>query len=205
MELYSDFLESGESLGNVSYNTAGIDEFIEVLSSGVAVKIEYEDITFCQLVIIENILNNGVSPESIPLILSTYYRPIDELVFDNDNNDKEDALRDSFTNLPTGVVLELYRRLMDKRNKFINGTYKGVIYSSKSSDSSVESVETIETKFNQIFFWYERQRSIAKELNMKMSDVLLMKANDALFELAYQSSRAKVDDFRRKQQEIVRK
>lgn len=183
-----------------SFSVEPSEAFVNALRSSLKIDQRYESLSFGQLILIENIINNVKDTrEMIPMILSIFYRPVEEKIFDNEDSESEKLKVESFKDFPVGAAFLLYNRLLERRDSFINDRYEGIIYG-KKSDGDSKPNDNIETRFNKVFFWYERQRSIAKELNMKMSDVLNMTADEALFELAYQTNKVKLEEFRRKQE-----
>jgi hypothetical protein len=130
-------------------------------------------------------------------VLATFYRPAEEKVFDNTNDATEEANKALFDGLIFGVVFELFERVMNDRKDFFYNKFAGVVYSKPTeSAGQEEEIHTLESHFMRIFGWYDRQRTISKEMNIPFQDVLELKATECMVELAYQGMKYKVESKR---------
>lgn len=186
----------------MSYDDKMFNSVREEICKKYKVKTTYKNLCFGQVIIVEQILSSQLAEyEKIAMCLSIIYRPIEEKEFDNEDNDKEESIKSNWMSIPAGLALSLFEEIMSYRNDFFYKQYNGVVY--KKSDNSIVAdeephVETFEDVFYRNFGWYERARSIAKELNMSIQQVNMMNANEAMFELAYQLSKSKLTEYREK-------
>lgn len=175
----------------------------ETISQVVNVGMTYDDTVFGQLSMIEQILSSDMSQiEKVTMCLANFFRPVADTVFDNSDRAKEESLVKFFADVPAKVGLVLFDIFMGFREDFFYNRYNGVIYQRKESDEPrnepQEKPNDFETWFYDTFGWYEKQRAIAKELNMTIDAVMNMNSNAAMVELSYQKSRARLDSIREK-------
>jgi hypothetical protein len=181
----------------VSSDESIVKQVIEAISSKIKTTTTYDDITFGQLVLIENYMKMDDPCERMLSVLATFYRPTEEKAFDNTNEATEEANKALFDGLIFGVVFELFERVMNDRKDFFYNKFAGVVYSKPTeSASQEEEIPTLESHFMRIFGWYDRQRTISKEMNIPFQDVLELKATECMVELAYQGMKYKVESKR---------
>ena len=180
----------------VSSDESIINQVIDALKRDIKIDTTYADITFGQLVIIENALKIQDVKERIVSVLSAFYRPNTEKIYDNTCDELENTQRTLFEGVIFGVCFELFDRVMKDRNSFFYDKFDGIVYSKSNSGSNEEIIETLEMKFCKIFGWYDRQRIISKEMNIPFQDVLDLKAYECMIELAYQAMKYKVESKR---------
>lgn len=195
------------SRGDVCLLMSYKEEFFNSIKPDVEKKYKlsttYRKLCFGQLILIEQILSSKLPEfQKIGLCLSVFYRPIDETIYDNEDEDKEESIKGHWTSIPVGFALNLFDALMSSRDSFFYGQYNGVVYTKQEATSEEEAPvkreETYEDVFYRNFGWYERARTIGKELNMKPSEVNLMSADEAMMEIAYQVSKAKLTEYQNK-------
>lgn len=175
----------------------------ESISKAYKVDSVYDDMVFGQMCMIEQILSSEMeAPEKIVSVLSLFYRPVSEEVFDNSNAKEEESNDFYWSKMPAGCVLKLFDRFIELRKEFFFERYEDIIYEKKEpqndSEEPVERPKDFETEFYRVFGWYEKQRTIAKELNMTIDQVLMMNVNSAMVELSYQKNKAKLESIKNK-------
>jgi hypothetical protein len=176
-----------------------VKEVINALRDSVKIDNTYDDITFGQLVVLENALKDKDAYERIICTLQAFYRPKTEKVFDNTCKELEEQNRALFEGLIFGVCMELFRRVFDCRKEFFFEKYNGVVYDKNAKGAEVDlSTMGLEYHFNNIFGWYERQRLISKEMQIPFQDVLDLNANECMVELAYQQMKYNIESRKNK-------
>jgi hypothetical protein len=184
---------------NISGDESVVEAVIEAISEQINLKQTYSTITFGQLILIEQYLKNTDTLERVLGVVSTFYRPIEEKVFDNTDEELECANKAVFEDLAYGVTLELYDRVLNMRNHFFYEQFNGVVFDKNAQSSHDEDrLPTLEDRFNSIFGWYERQRNISKEMLIPFDKVLDLKASECMVELAYQKMKFDVNYKRNK-------
>lgn len=186
----------------MSYDELYINKIKEELSLRFNVNKRYGRLVFGQVIIIEQILSSSLPEQNkIAMCLSIFYRPIDESVFDNDDEEKEQNMINEWLGLPAGLALSMFDNITALRNAFFFEQYDGVVYKKSSGKKNEKNVAMEEDTFEDVFYknfgWYERVRNIAKELNMTISQANMMSADEAMMELAYQVSKSKLTEFQK--------
>lgn len=198
--LEKDIFECDDELRDriiASYDSEIVSNVIDAISDKICMDKEFKDITFGQMVIIEQILTSGKSEhERISEALATFYRPVCENVFSNADKASNEAHLSLFSTMAAGVALKLFDSMILQRKEFFYERFANIIYSNtqvQKNENDIEQNNSLETVFYKTFGWYERQKLICKELNMKMSEVLNITAEEALVELTYQHYKNKLE------------
>lgn len=185
----------------LTYSDEAIEAFKISASKVYNIDCDFSSTVFGQLSIIEQVLLAQIpEEEKIPLILSLYYRPIEEKEFDNTKQEIENVSIDFWKKASAGFVLDMFDSFLEARKEFFFKRYNGIIYKERKQKDEFEGdsepyIETFEDSFYKTFGWYERMRNIAKELNMKITEVEMMPSDSAMIELSYQQNKAKLMDY----------
>lgn len=161
---------------------------------GYKVFMDYNDICFGQFVLFENMIKHG---KGVVEMLSVFIRPEAHETFNNTNPNTEDEIQRVISKIRVGSAFTLLNNLISQREHILFKQYRGAIYSDNSEedeeDGVVQNVNEFEVKFNEIWFWYERQKSLSKEFRMPMDDVLMLNVHKCLTEIAYQTHKQVIE------------
>lgn len=188
---------------SASYSDSSNKAVIEALNEQVKTDTTYDDITFGQLIVIEQALMSNLSPaERILKALAAFYRPVGENIYNNEDNALERSNEALFDGITAGSALLLFDKMQELREEFFFKRFNGVIYTKKSnnpgSSEDVQPDNSFEIQFYKVFGWYERQKIIAREFRIEMKKALDVSAKEAMVELSYQKYKIKLEELRNK-------
>ena len=169
---------------------------LELEESGYSVSMDYNDICFGQFVLFEQMIRKDAD---VINMLSVFIRPKEHKEFNNTNPNTEDEIKRVISKMRVGSAFSLINNLISQREHILFKQYKGAIYATPTEDDDEEeeevpNVNEFEVKFNEIWFWYERQKTLSREFQMPMDDVLMLNVHKCLTEIAYQTHKQIIEN-----------
>jgi len=129
-----------------------------------------ESTVFGQFMIAEAAFHNGIDPaNSLLMIAKTIIRPIDEGIFDNQNEIREKENEESILEEDAIDVVEICNKYIQDRNDFIHNKFRGVFYrendeeeeKDENKEGKIDTTSEAEKIYDQQWFWYRIKNEAA--------------------------------------------
>jgi len=166
---------------------------------GFKVIIDWKQLSFGQFISIESMLSSHSTEEGKMLHLcKCLFRPEGEVVFDNEDEEREDKNVSNILKLPYWKVVPLLEKAMESRSEF-HKMFKGAFYEEpdnleeleEDEDRDVEPVEA--APFERKWFWYALIDEIAGGDVARHSDIMDLNIMIVAPKVAYETSKAKAE------------
>lgn len=172
---------------------------------------EVESLVLGQFIMLEQIITGKtelpdhlVDLEIIKLIV----RPKEDLLFDNEDLEKEKKNQEYILNCDVRYVYAILDRYITNRNKILFEDFSGVFYEPNDDEEEEEETNTDKTSdmvFNQQWYWYSIVRMLAGEDIHKYSETYMLPMRTVLPEMSYLAQRNKIESARQRQEAAMRK
>jgi len=170
-----------------------------------------EDLVLGQFIMIEQIITGKTKlPDHLVdlEILKLIVRPSDDLVFDNENPEKEKQNAEDILNIDIRKAYYILDKYIKARNKTLFEDFSGVFYDANNEDDDED--ETLEEKtsemlFNQQWYWYGIVRMLSNEDIHKYEKTYMLPMRMVLPEMSYIAQRNKIESARQRQSAAMRK
>jgi hypothetical protein len=164
---------------------------------------------FGQFIMVEQILtgkmglNNHTSDLELAKLL---IRPVDNLVFDNEDGHKELANENDILGYDLREVYYVLERFTKRRNKTMFEDYSGVFYDPKDEEDDDDGLKSDGgANFHQQWYYYSLVRMLANEDITKYDEIYMLPMKAVLPEMSYLSQKRKIDDAESRKQNALAK
>tara|TARA_R110002153_G_scaffold56369_5_gene155846 strand:- start:393 stop:1091 length:699 start_codon:yes stop_codon:yes gene_type:complete len=168
-----------------------------------------EEMVFGQFIMVEQILtgkmglNNHVTDLELAKLL---IRPIDNLVFDNEDGHKELANENDLLGYDVREIYYVLERFTKRRNKTMFEDYSGVFYDPKEDEEDEDTLGVDSgPNFHQQWYYYSLVRMLANEDITKYDEIYMLPMKSVLPEMSYLSQKRKIDDAESRKQSALAK
>lgn len=134
-------------------------------------------------------------------------RPKEDLVFDNEDSEKESKNEIKILDTDVRKVYYILNRYIENRNKILFEDFAGVFYEASDEEDDVqdEDSETSNMLFNQQWYWYSIVRMLSGEDVHKYEQTYMLPMRTVLPEMSYLAQRNKIESANQRQQAAMRK
>ena len=168
-----------------------------------------EEMVFGQFIMVEQILtgkmglNNHVTDLELAKLL---IRPIENLVFDNEDGHKELANENDLLGYDVREIYYVLERFTKRRNKTMFEDYSGVFYDPKEDEEDEDTLGVDSgPNFHQQWYYYSLVRMLANEDITKYDEIYMLPMKSVLPEMSYLSQKRKIDDAESRKQSALAK
>ncbi len=133
-------------------------------------------------------------------------RPKEDLIFDNEDKDKESGNQEDILDYDVRRVYYILNTYIENRNKILFEDFAGVFYESSEDDDEEESEESnSDMLFNQQWYWYSIVRMLSGEDIHKHEKTYMLPMRTVLPEMSYLAQKSKIESANQRQQAAMRK
>lgn len=172
------------------------------------------DLVLGQFIMIEQILTGKfkfkTSTESDLQLANFLFRPKDEVEFDNEDPEKEEANRVAILNIPVQDFYNALNNFLKKREFVLFKQFSGVFYDATKEDEDEKDVSDSQSygedsgvDFNQQWYWYSIVRTLANENILMYDKVYMLKMSAVLPEMSYLAQKNKVESANQRAQQAL--